>query len=316
MPTPSASALRGESMRTSLPPTRIEPASGCVIPDRTLISVDLPAPFSPSRQCTSPARIARWMSSLATTPGNTLVMPISSTAGASAPAVESACSCLSDATGPDRLLHQCRDRLLVGRQRHLDRTVDDPLAGLLDELPGGTIDVLRLQERDAVVESERVDVRAVGALVDVGHGGLEDLAEVPQYGRQHGALLVDRRRVPDHVDEPDLLLGRLDGLDIAQSRAVAHAEDHVGARGDGGLHHALAAGGVVIGGLADLRERELRVRVDAASTGHEAARLLEPVGVGCRDDDPELARRGLLGREHAGEVRAVLARGLDVGHVV
>src|SRR3954470_10268534 len=168
MPTPRARALRGASMRTSLPPTRIEPASGCVIPDRTLISVDLPAPFSPSRQCTSPARIARWMSSFATTPGNAFVIPISSTAGASAPAVESIPCGRSDVTEPDRLLHQCRDRLLVGRQRHLDRTVDDPLAGLLDERPGGTIDVLRLQERDAVLEAERVEVCAVLAGVDVG----------------------------------------------------------------------------------------------------------------------------------------------------
>src|SRR6185312_12923105 len=168
MPTPSASALRGESMRTSRPRTRIWPASGWVMPDRTLISVDLPAPFSPSRQCTSPGRITRSMWSFARTPGNAFVMPISSTAGASAPAVESACSCLSDATGSDRLLHQCRDRLLVGRQRNLDRARDDLLAGLLDELPGRPVDVLRLQQRHAVVQTERVDVRAVGALVDVG----------------------------------------------------------------------------------------------------------------------------------------------------
>ena len=100
MPTPRPSAARGESMRTSRPSTRMRPASGCVIPERTLISVDLPAPFSPSRQCTSPARIARLMSSFATTPGNALVMPISSTAGASAPAVEPASCCRSVVTSP------------------------------------------------------------------------------------------------------------------------------------------------------------------------------------------------------------------------
>ena len=85
MPTPSSSALRGESMRTSRPPTRIWPASGWVMPERTLISVDLPAPFSPSRQCTSPGRIARSMWSFARTPGNAFVMPISSTAGSVCP---------------------------------------------------------------------------------------------------------------------------------------------------------------------------------------------------------------------------------------
>ena len=46
-----------------------------------LISVDLPAPFSPSSACTSPARTSRSMRSLATTPGNTLVIPRSSTSG-------------------------------------------------------------------------------------------------------------------------------------------------------------------------------------------------------------------------------------------
>ena len=67
---------------TTFPSTRISPASGRSIPERMLIRVDLPAPFSPSRQCTSPCRAASEMSSFARTPGNRLVMPSSSTAGA------------------------------------------------------------------------------------------------------------------------------------------------------------------------------------------------------------------------------------------
>jgi hypothetical protein len=47
-----------------------------------LISVDLPAPFSPSRQCTSPRLTEREMRSLARTPGKAFETPISSTAGA------------------------------------------------------------------------------------------------------------------------------------------------------------------------------------------------------------------------------------------
>src|SRR5919201_4513657 len=54
------------------------------MPDRMPISVDLPAPFSPSRQCTSPRRTSNEMSLFATTPGNALVMPTSSTTGAAA----------------------------------------------------------------------------------------------------------------------------------------------------------------------------------------------------------------------------------------
>src|SRR5664279_2429993 len=117
-------------------------------------------------------------------------MPISSTAGASAPAVESARACWSDVTASDQLLHQCLDRLQVRGQRHLDGAADDPLAGLLDELPDRPRDVLGLQQRDAVVEPERVGVRSVGALVDVGDRSLEDLAEVPQHGREDRALPV------------------------------------------------------------------------------------------------------------------------------
>jgi hypothetical protein len=44
------------------------------------MSVDLPAPFSPSRAWTSPLSEERSTPSLATTPGNRLVMPCSSTA--------------------------------------------------------------------------------------------------------------------------------------------------------------------------------------------------------------------------------------------
>src|SRR3954464_10219684 len=44
-------------------------------------SVDLPAPFSPSRACTSPSAAWNRTASFATTPGNRFVMSRSSTAG-------------------------------------------------------------------------------------------------------------------------------------------------------------------------------------------------------------------------------------------
>src|SRR6476469_8419615 len=43
-------------------------------------SVDLPAPFSPSRAWTSPSTASNSTPSFATTPGNRLVMPLSETA--------------------------------------------------------------------------------------------------------------------------------------------------------------------------------------------------------------------------------------------
>src|SRR4030095_4011361 len=47
------------------------------------ISVDLPAPFSPRRACTSPRRRSNDTPSLATTPGKRFVMPRSSRTGRS-----------------------------------------------------------------------------------------------------------------------------------------------------------------------------------------------------------------------------------------
>ena len=47
--------LDGDAKVTGLPSTYIWPSLGVCTPDSVLISVDLPAPLSPSRQCTSPA---------------------------------------------------------------------------------------------------------------------------------------------------------------------------------------------------------------------------------------------------------------------
>ena len=50
-----------------------------------LISVDLPAPFSPTSACTSPARTSNETSDSACTPGKDLLMPRTSRSGAAAP---------------------------------------------------------------------------------------------------------------------------------------------------------------------------------------------------------------------------------------
>ena len=83
MPIPSSSATRGEEISVSTPSIEIVPASGRFSPERIPISVDFPAPFSPSRQCTSPRRSVRSIRSFASTPGNPFVIPASSTIGVS-----------------------------------------------------------------------------------------------------------------------------------------------------------------------------------------------------------------------------------------
>ncbi|MCY1248583.1 hypothetical protein D9M72_620280 [compost metagenome] len=50
MPMPAAIASPGPRKVTALPSTRISPSLGSYRPYRTFISVDLPAPFSPSKQ--------------------------------------------------------------------------------------------------------------------------------------------------------------------------------------------------------------------------------------------------------------------------
>src|ERR1700722_3576830 len=71
---PRRCASCGEAMVTFSPPNSMVPRSGCCAPERILISVDLPAPFSPSRAWISPERTSKPASSSAWTPGNRLLI--------------------------------------------------------------------------------------------------------------------------------------------------------------------------------------------------------------------------------------------------
>src|ERR1051326_643170 len=82
MPTPCSMAALGECILSRCPTMLIWPSSGRYSPARMLISVVLPAPFSPSRACTSPHRAAKSMPVLAATPGKALSMRRISTAKA------------------------------------------------------------------------------------------------------------------------------------------------------------------------------------------------------------------------------------------
>src|SRR3990170_2621851 len=72
---PRRIAASGFPSRISSPCQEIVPPSGWWAPARTLMSVDLPAPFWPSSAWTSPDRTSRSTPSRARTPGNTLTMP-------------------------------------------------------------------------------------------------------------------------------------------------------------------------------------------------------------------------------------------------
>src|SRR5215212_779035 len=72
---PSDCAWLGVRGAIGLPPRTICPASGGCTPVRTLISVDLPAPFSPISAWISPARTVKSTPSSARTPGKERAIP-------------------------------------------------------------------------------------------------------------------------------------------------------------------------------------------------------------------------------------------------
>ena len=73
---PAAWAWLGLVKRTSRPSTVIPPWSMRYTPVSALMRVDLPAPFSPMRACTSPRRRVRSTPSRAFTPGKVIVIPV------------------------------------------------------------------------------------------------------------------------------------------------------------------------------------------------------------------------------------------------
>src|SRR3954453_7046190 len=116
------------------------PASGCWMPARIRTSVDLPAPFSPSRACTSPGSSSSRTSSRASTPGNCLQIPATSSTGAGGfggravmgfclPAWGSAFRFWSAEVGRG-------DDLDVGLHPALDLVAGDELHGLVDAVTG------------------------------------------------------------------------------------------------------------------------------------------------------------------------------------
>src|SRR5580693_9582077 len=72
---PAFSDACGEPERSASPSTRILPSSGTVTPARHRMRVDLPAPFAPTRPCTSPRTMPMSTSRSATSPAKCLPKP-------------------------------------------------------------------------------------------------------------------------------------------------------------------------------------------------------------------------------------------------
>src|SRR5215210_508881 len=82
--TPSSFATRGELCATVFPSICSSPPSGSTAPVMILISVDLPAPFSPMSACTSPARSSSEALLRACTPAYDFVMSVARSSAVSA----------------------------------------------------------------------------------------------------------------------------------------------------------------------------------------------------------------------------------------
>src|SRR5918993_949100 len=182
---PAACDSRGSAKETSSPLKRIWPSSGLYTPVITLIIVDLPAPFSPTRACTSPGRSSKETSSRASTPGNRFVTRRTSRIG------------------------ECRSIVLVPPLVGLVQTLLSVLLGIhviLDD------DLLRYrlpgQELLDGVESQRTE-----AWVGLDHG-----VDVTRDYRLHGLPgTVDG----DYLDVlPGILAGVFEGLDGPECHLV------------------------------------------------------------------------------------------------
>src|SRR5918994_4366129 len=194
------------------------------------ISVDLPAPFSPSRACTSPLCRSRSIRSFARTPGNCFVMPSSSRRGAS--------TIGSKAKGRARRPAP-RPVVLADLFGDLDLPVDDLLLLLLDLVDQALVDVRAdlAQAHPVLGEAEDGDAAADRLAVDELLDRLEDgLVDPLQSARED--VVAQERLVGVDADAPDALLLRR--VQRAEAAAAGNLEDDVGALGDLVERHLLA----------------------------------------------------------------------------
>src|SRR5258708_6882582 len=219
------------------------------MPEMILISVDLPAPLSPTSATTSPANTLNCTPSSAWTAPNRLLIPWSSSSGVRPPALDGsrygvaiAVGGLLDVPVTCRLLDRCRlaDGLVAladlgHRVRTVELVLDDGVGDRLGGATAGRGDRDRGQQ-----DGRHVD----GAVVDLAIG--RRLLALEQRARQLGGLLglgLDRL-VHGHV-----LLAAQDPLDRGDLGVLAGDRPGLGID-PGGLHRGdRAARGAVVGAV-------------------------------------------------------------------
>src|SRR5579864_1589525 len=266
------------------------------------ISVDLPAPFSPRRACTSPRRTSNEIPSFATTPGNSLRIPRISRTSSSVTRLAMRAGRRRASSSPalrnSLLLFEDRRRLeLSGDDLGLEAVhqCDPGRLHLRTHLPDTHAVVLQVQEQ-VVPAVELTRRRSEDRVVDADVGLLERTRKDPA-----------RDLVLVRVD-PDAPLAELRGLlERAVTAEAGDLEDHLGALTDLVLRDRRAGG---------LVSEAVRVPHDRRRPGDglcSAVLVTRDVRVDRRDldaarypDDLLAHALGHLRREHADEAAALL----------
>src|SRR3954467_830369 len=262
---PAPSAALAERGATSSPPILTMPASRGNTPVITLISVDLPAPFSPSSAWTSPARSVKSTSCNARTAPKLLLIPRTSSREAAESGLFSMTNSLPAAPADDADTEPVRSRGGFERDRRTAETrpSGDTLASVTEALLA-VVDLLRIIGGRVELRLGLDPFRRNGALILEGGDGIERGASHVRRQLDCGIGFAGDHRLEDVGDRIDrdgeYLLARLEAgflhrLDRADHHVVVvriNCADRLAAAFglDEAFHHFLALGAGEVAGLA------------------------------------------------------------------
>src|SRR5262245_3896557 len=186
------------------------------------ISVDLPAPFSPSSACTSPRRRSKSTWSFASTPGKRFVMPRSSRTGVSGELTSGGSLRRRRGAGLKTRPSTSCVALLLDLRRRLDLAGDDLRLQLLELLAVDRRDLrAHLAESNTTVLQVEDEVGAAAELTALRALDGEVHAGVDALDGAREDVRPEVRLVDVHADPPDAgLLGRVQRAEPARAGDV------------------------------------------------------------------------------------------------
>src|ERR671924_430375 len=290
------------------------------------MSVDFPAPFSPTRAWISPDRKVRSTESFATTPGKRLVIPSSLIRGASSLAAFP--SSASEARPPPLSVTRSSARFSssLGLRRHLYLAVDDLLLELVElgldvlgQEPGVVVVLVHRVPDSILCEPEHLGAGLEGVLsrlLDcVVDGGVDALEH---RGKDQLSLLAARGERLVGIDADGELFRLHRGLEEPGPRRAGRVIDDVGPAVVHLCRQRLALSGVVEGGrrVTDVLDEDLDVGVHFSRSRLEAGlEALDEPGALLAPEEADGPRLGLERRSGADQKGAFLLLEREVGDV-